>query len=212
MLKVVEKESTASLRERMDSAGCVFKFVVLSPESEIEADESMHRHALIELHELLMTEAMEWHENLIKDPKYGDYPKPLISWDLESAIATPLSLDEVRYLTSTDRTDIFERLALYACFVNPPYRAQFKNGETEAQSVFLKWCELLGLNEIDDVSVVSWVEGLNTGLHGYDDTISSVEPWSNYFDAGLEWWGVWCLTIWNPKRRTISALIASTTD
>lgn len=75
------------------------KFVVLSPESEIEADESMHRHALIALHELLMAEAMEWHENLIKDPKYEDYPEPLISWDLENAIATPLSRDEVRHLT-----------------------------------------------------------------------------------------------------------------
>lgn len=163
MLKVVEKENTASLRKQMDSAGCVFKFVVLSPESEIEADESMHRHALIALHELLMAEAMEWHENLTKDPKYEDYPEPLISWDLENAIATPLSRDEVRHLTSTDRADIFERLALYACFVNPPYRARFKNGKTEAQSVFLKWCELLGLNEVDDVSVVNWVEGLNTG-------------------------------------------------
>ena len=212
MLKVVEKESIASLRKRMDSAGCVFKFVVLSPESEIEAAESMHRHALIELHELLMIEAMEWHENLTKDPKYKDHPEPLISWDLDNAIATPLSRDEVRSLTSTDKTDIFERLALYACFVNPPYRAQFKKGKTEAQSVFLEWCELLGLNEIDDVSVVNWVEGLNTGLHGYDEKISSVESWSNYFDVGLEWWGVWCLTIWSPKRRTISALIASTTD
>jgi len=123
LLKVVEKESTASLRKRMDSAGCVFKFVVLSPESEIEAAESMHRHALIELHELLMIEAMEWHENLTKDPKYKDHPEPLISWDLDNAIATPLSRDEVRNLTSTDKTDIFERLALYACFVNPPYHS-----------------------------------------------------------------------------------------
>lgn len=144
MLKVVEKESTASLRERMDNAGCVFKFVVLSPESEIEAGESMHRQALIALHEMLMTEAMEWHENLIKDPKYEDYPEPLISWDLENAIATPLSRDEVRHLTSTDKDDIFERLALYACFVNPPYRARFKGGRQRRSRFFSNGANSLG--------------------------------------------------------------------
>ena len=36
--------------------------------------------------------------------------------------------------------------------------------------------------------------------------------WSNYFDDGLDWWGVWCLTIHNPQRQTLSALAASATD
>jgi len=212
MLKVVEEEKTASLYKRMNDAGCVFKFVVLAPEFSIEVDETTHRQALTALHDALMKEMRQWHENLTKNPEYEDFPEPLISWDLESAVATPLNRDEIRSLTLTERTDIFERFALYACFLNPPYRARFKKGKKEAQSVFNEWCELLGLNESDDVSVVNWVEEYSTGIHCNDDSASSVEPWSNYFNSGLEWWGVWCLTIWNPKRQTLSALIASTTD
>ncbi|WP_167659284.1 hypothetical protein [Pseudomonas fluorescens] len=34
----------------------------------------------------------------------------------------------------------------------------------------------------------------------------------DYFDDGPEWWGVWCLSIWNPKRGTLAVLAASTTD
>jgi hypothetical protein len=36
--------------------------------------------------------------------------------------------------------------------------------------------------------------------------------WSPYFDDGKEWWGIWCLTVWNPRRRTLSAMMASQTD
>jgi hypothetical protein len=211
-LRFVEEEKTASLRKRMNDAGCVFKFLVLAPESVVDVNESIHRQALNVLHEMLLSEMLEWHEHRIKDPAYQNTQKPLIGWDLESAVATPLSRDEVLSLTQIDRTDIFERLALYASFLYPPYRAQFRRGESEAQSVFYEWCELLGLNDPEDIVVVNWVDALNTDLHTCDDDIFGVTPWRDYFDAGLEWWGVWCLTIWNPKRRTISALIASTTD
>lgn len=40
----------------------------------------------------------------------------------------------------------------------------------------------------------------------------SRHPLSNYFDAGLEWWGIWCLTIHHPRRQTVAALAASATD
>ncbi|WP_457401400.1 hypothetical protein [Pseudomonas sp. SDO5532_S415] len=209
-MKVVEKERSAKLIEQMDEAGCVFKFVVLSPDPQDKVDESYHRQGLVVLHEELMNNARQWHESLMQDKKYEGYPEPFISWELENAISTPLNLDEIRSLTLTDSTDVFERLALYASFINPPYRARFKKG-VETKGVFNEWCDVLGLNELDDVSVLNWVEGFHTGLHEKNDT-SSVAPWSNYFYPGLEWWGVWCLTIWNPKRRTLSALIASTTD
>ena len=32
------------------------------------------------------------------------------------------------------------------------------------------------------------------------------------FNAGLEWWGIWCLTIHHPRRQTVAALAASATD
>src|SRR5689334_6271272 len=196
----------------MNRAGCVFKFLVLSPEVQDLVDTTTHRKVLIKLHEMLTRDALDWHGDLIKDKRYEDFPEPFITWELEDAVATPLSSDEVFKLTLTNDTSVFERLALYAAFIKPPYRARFKKGETEAKAVFHEWCDLLGLNTADDVTVLNWVDSFCTGLHENGDAASDVEPWSSYFYPGLEWWGVWCLTIWNPKRRTLAALIASTTD
>ena len=36
--------------------------------------------------------------------------------------------------------------------------------------------------------------------------------WSAYFEDGKEWWGIWCFTVWNPRRGTLAAVMASTTD
>lgn len=82
MLKVIKEEKAASLYKRMYDAGCVFQFVVLASESANEVNESTHRQALTALHDALMKESLQWHQNLTKDPKYEDFPEPLISWDL----------------------------------------------------------------------------------------------------------------------------------
>lgn len=36
--------------------------------------------------------------------------------------------------------------------------------------------------------------------------------WSNYFDAGKEWWGTFYWTVFNKKNNTIMVLGASETD
>ncbi|MOA62241.1 hypothetical protein D3C78_1875990 [compost metagenome] len=59
---------------------------------------------------------------------------------------------------------------------------------------------------------MSWVDNFNLNWTASDEYDPAREPWSDYFDDGLEWWGVWCLSIWNPKRRTLAVLAASTTD
>ena len=38
------------------------------------------------------------------------------------------------------------------------------------------------------------------------------DGWSNYFDAGKEWWGTFCWTIEIPRRNRIVFAAASTTD
>ncbi|NUU38812.1 hypothetical protein, partial [Pseudomonas sp. C2B4] len=136
---------------------------------------------------------------------------PEISWELEKAVASPLNQEEIHNLVLTEDY-IRGPLALYGHFREPPYGTEFKGGELEARSLFNEWCQVIGLEEQDDVVVINWVKGFKKEWVNNDDAILGRESWSDYFDAGLEWWGVWCLTIWNPKRRTLSALIASTTD
>lgn len=210
-LKIVDQERTESLRERMDAAGCVFEFVVVSPEENSLIDEAMHRLALNALYEQIMASQLDWHRKLIRRLPCGDYPEPSMTWALDRAIATPLRRAEVRNLTLTED---YQRgpLALYSYFREPPYLTQFEGGEVEAKALFREWLELLGLEDRDDVVALNWVRGLNSGLLDHNSIASRCEPWSDYFDSGLERWGIWCLTFWNPRRRTLGALAASATD
>ena len=38
------------------------------------------------------------------------------------------------------------------------------------------------------------------------------DDWSNYFDAGKEWWGTYCWTIYNPYNNIITVITGSSTD
>jgi hypothetical protein len=210
-LKVFEETKREQLIERMDDVGCVFNFIVFELESEVIVGESVHRRALVGLHEKLMREALGGHAQLIKNPEYAGNSAPEISWELEKAVATLLSDEELKNLMLTEDY-VRGPLALYGHFREPPYGTKFKGGEREAQELFHEWRIAIGLEENSGVMAINWVKGINTTWVNREDAIPGRESWSNYFDSGLEWWGIWCMTIWNPERRTISALIASTTD
>ncbi|WP_256580774.1 hypothetical protein [Pseudomonas sp. QTF5] len=212
-LKVIDQERTESLRQRMDDVGCVFEFVVVAPEEDSLIDEAMHRLALNALYEQIMASQLDWHRKLILKLPSANYPEPSMTWALDRAIATPLSRAEIRKLTSTE---VYQRgpLALYGHFREPLYLAQFEGGEAEAEALFREWLELLGLEDRDDVVALNWVKGVkgsSSGLFDNDNVASRRETWSDYFDARLECWDIWCLTFWNPRRRTLGALAASAT-
>jgi hypothetical protein len=67
-----------------------------------------------------------------------------------------------------------------------------------------EFCAAVGLLPNHDIEVLDWV----------GDPLMEPERsnWSKYFEDGKEWWGIWCLTVWNPRRQTLAALIASSTD
>ncbi|WP_256577144.1 hypothetical protein [Pseudomonas sp. C9] len=98
MLKVIDVEKSKSLLHRMDDAGCVFNFVVLRPEINVTVDESIHRQALTGLHEKLMKDSWDWHNDLIKNPEYINPGDPAISWELDKAVANVLSREEIHNL------------------------------------------------------------------------------------------------------------------
>lgn len=204
-LKVVDQEKIGSLRGRMDDAGCIFEFVIVAPDSDVVIDESVHRRVLSELYEQIMVGQLEWRCRLVKTLPDADYPEPTMTWNLEKATATLLTQTQVRNLTLTEGYSSGE-LALYAHFRESPNSAVDKQND-EAKELFRDWLEALGLEDRDDVVVFNWIRCLRAEGPQEDSTPVS-EPWSEYFNSGEERRSGWCLTIWNPRHRLLSAIAA----
>ncbi|NUT90108.1 hypothetical protein HNO91_27115 [Pseudomonas corrugata] len=211
MLKVIEQQASASLRQRMEEAGCAFEFIVLAPEVGEVITPVHHRQAVDQLFLAIRHLWLERHRQMILDPRYADTAPPDMSWDLDKARAKPLDRQEVAQLMRTDReAHNPPPFALYEAFCEPPYGTRF--GDGHLQALFREWLGLLGLEAGVEVEVLNWVDNFNLDWLASDEPDPARAPWSDYFDDGLEWWGVWCLSIWNPRRRTLSVLAASTTD
>jgi hypothetical protein len=78
-------------------------------------------------------------------------------------------------------------------FVDPPYGLLVT--PEEAQRIYDVLNEHLFGGFRDDLDVLSWSN-----------------DWSNWFDAGLEWWGAFWWTIHNRTRGLIAVVTASATD
>ncbi|SFP99589.1 hypothetical protein [Ralstonia sp. NFACC01] len=111
--------------------------------------------------------------------------------DLDRACPRSLGASEVRALM--EEGGVLER-----AFLDPPYGA--KLGAKDLRD----WLVMLCLLPDDELDVADWV--------GNPDEAPERSAWSDYFDAGKEWWGIWCLTAYNPRCRTLCVLAASTTD
>jgi len=211
MLKVIEQQSSASLRQRMEEAGCAFEFIVLAPEAGEVITPAHHRQAVDQLFLAIRHLWLERHRQMILDPCYADIAPPEMRWDLDKARAKSLNRQEIGQLMRTDReAHNPPSFALYEAFCEPPYGTRF--GDGHSQVLFREWLDLLGLEAGVEVEVLNWVDNFNLNWLASDEPDPARDPWSDYFDDGLEWWGVWCLSIWNPRRRTLSVLAASTTD
>ena len=98
---------------------------------------------------------------------------------------------------------------LYRAFNEPPYGLG-SLPEADRRALWADFCEQTGLLPEAGISVRDWVRHNSYNHNGRAQY--SRHPLSNYFDAGLEWWDIWCLTIHHPRRQTIAALAASATD
>ncbi|MCP2040452.1 hypothetical protein L1281_001035 [Neisseria sp. HSC-16F19] len=137
-----------------------------------------------------------------------------LSWD--TAYACGRLLDN-RYLYAPDTLKSYEQyqhmdeaewlLTLYHNFNDPPYGLQIT--AAERLPLWQRFCEITGLVAEEQPQVYDW---LRHQVYGDSGNAVMQHPLSNYFDAGLEWWGVWCLTVYNPRRRTLAAIAASATD
>ncbi|WP_260620613.1 hypothetical protein [Pseudomonas protegens] len=209
LLTRMEDEHCRALRQQLKQVYCVFDFVVLAVEAEAEVDQALHRQGLQHLYLQLMAERRERWEILRQDPRYADVGLTSMRWEQERAVPEALGQEQVRQLVCENLEP--QEWALFQAFYDPPYGTQFPGGIEQARQAFGHWLQVLGLDPAEGPHVINWVGNLELDFLA-PDMGPHLLPWSDYFDEGLEWWGVWCLTVWNPVRRTLSVLAASATD
>jgi hypothetical protein len=95
--------------------------------------------------------------------------------------------------------------------LNPPHGLHFTKDSNFASDSYKNIDTIFYTNIIQDylkiILNVSNVNNINNLR-----IISWSDNWSNYFDAGKEWWGTFCWTIYDNRNNTIKFLVASSTD
>jgi hypothetical protein len=192
MLQPVHNQRLDELRTRLEAAGCVFDFVVMTLDPTATPGEAEHRQALQLLFEGIEERARLGRLELIaQDSRFAKQRWPDLTPDFAQAHPTALNPIELHELASEDGL-------LCRNFRDPPYGTQLQVTD------FREWQKTLRLYPDEGLQVFDWVGNADTEPHR--------STWSSYFDEGKEWWGVWCLTLYNPRRNTLSALAASATD
>ncbi|WP_395317341.1 hypothetical protein [Variovorax sp. UC74_104] len=207
----LELESvTDSLRLRMKAAGCEFYFTVRQCLTAAGSVDEVHHRSLLEalFSELQAMADRGWQWQMAKHPHLKAGQRSMGPEDVFNASAMPwdtVSVVEVCVAEPVCRTSPlrkseppngFQRLS--QAFQNPPSSLRCP------PELFSEFCTVVGLLPDHDIEVLDWV----------GDPFMEPERsnWSKYFEDGKEWWGIWCLTVWNPRHQTLAALVASSTD
>ncbi|WP_447753275.1 hypothetical protein [Pseudomonas nicosulfuronedens] len=191
MLQPMENQRMQELRSRLEQERCVFDFRVLTLDPTATPGEAEHRRALQLLFESIQERTRKWQAEVItRHPQYANHKWADLTPDLAQARPQALSIEAVRELGRDDGP-------LCRAFRDPPYGTRLQVAD------FREWLQVLRLYPEENLQVLDWV---GTGDEPHRSN------WSLYFEDGKEWWGIWCLTLYNPRRRTLSALAASATD
>lgn len=200
-------DRTARLRNRLDEFGNVFEFVTSVLDQSISMDAPGHKRALLELYQQIMSSQREWHSKVVRELPAADYPEPSIYWNLGDAVGEVLNRQQITNLLRTSDDDTL-RPTLYGDFVRPLCLPMGANRAGQAQALFGEWIDAIGLADQDDIQVLNWVnQSLMKAQQGNAGTLL----WTDFFGPDPLFSHAWCLTVWNPLRRTISALAACST-
>lgn len=214
-LTASDESDTTNLQAVLREAGCVFHFSInLMADGSDEATEAQHRFALQGLFDALQAENLaHWQRLVAKDSAYRSQILTPLNHGVDKAACMPLDAHSVvpavqfppghrvAYGRDLKTVSWFEWLA--QSFDNPPYGMRTEDPEMH-RALFPSFCKATGLLPDNNITVLDWV-----GDCGREPERSE---WSPYFEEGKEWWGIWCLTVWNPKHRTLAAIAASATD
>lgn len=196
-----------ALRRRLSDAGVVFHFSVWHA-----ARGAAHRDAVQALFEQVIIP--DFHRHQAKVAEYfataianESSPKQRHRLIKEAAEAAqqPLWLDlDAAQPLPLNTGDWLAQLR--KSFLDPPYGLWI--AETERDRLWSEFCATTGVSA-PQAEVVDWIR------HTWRDRLGARAvdvPVSNWFIDGWDWWGVWCLTIFDPANQTMAALAASATD
>ncbi|WP_147407029.1 hypothetical protein [Pseudomonas sp. 91RF] len=201
---------TELLRKRLDDLGNVFEFVTIALDRDTSPDEGTHRCALAALYEQIMLSQREWHQKVIRGLPVANYPEPTMRWNLDEAVGVVLGRLQIINLLRTDTDDIqfptlYDDFIRSLCFPNFADRAQL------GRALFAEWIDTMGLVDQSNIVVLSWVDKPTQPLMERCGESAGASAWTDFFCADHRPQRAWCLTVWNPSRRTISALAACST-
>lgn len=210
-----EEAETAALRDTLRRVGSAFEFAVCRVADDVEVvGEAHHRAVLRLLCDGIAAEFERYRQEAVaRDPSLAAAFGAGLAFDVDAAHAAPLDasavvaagrfapLHRVPYTRDPAQVPWFEWFC--NAFGDPPYTLAVAD-EAERAQLFPRFCACTGLLPGEDIAVLDWV--------GDPEREPGRSTWSGYFDDGKEWWGIWCLTVWNPRRRTLAAMVASQTD
>jgi len=139
---------------------------------------------------------------------------PWISIDPDKASAVKISQEKMLFFPAKPRKETSSgtiryqidfrpdgRIPYWYAFVRPPHGTGpvVRNGKTVRQEY--------GREDFEAVNRALFPQGTDE-LEVYEWSTD----WSNYFNAGKEWWGTICCSIYDKKMKRYAVLMASSTD
>lgn len=147
---------------------------------------------------------------LIKHPKF-DFEKRFKIKILDQPVGQLISFDEFvgfDYKTEDINIHDYTGCELAQALLSPPYSIGLKI-EADAETHFAvrtrEYTKLYRTFLNDFILLSEYGRDVFEIFRWSDD-------WSNYFDAGKEWWGTYFWTVYNKQNNTIIVLGASATD
>lgn len=110
-------------------------------------------------------------------------------WRMDIGKAKAEHISSVSFLHTTDNVEKDERISYWHAFLNPPHKTEYVTDD------FVKINNILFPNGAEVLEVYEWTT-----------------DWSNYFDAGHEWWGAACWSVFDRSLSRYVVIMASTTD
>lgn len=207
------------LYKKLKTAGNVFLYHCWKVPDGHNIDSSHHREIIVytleqfRQKEITRTQSyLQEYDAIISNPKNQKQKRQahLNKKHLESYLNFSINIHDARCVTlnntyvehSVNQQPISNNWfhELHQAFKYPPY--SLRGTEQEIEVLWQQLCEFVGLSvqRKKDLIILDWV-------HNKHNT-----SWSEFFNDGLEWWGVWCITIYNPRQQSLGCLIASATD
>jgi hypothetical protein len=190
---------------RLDDLGSSIEFLIMDVATHVPVDETLHRRVLSELYDRIMADQRKWHEKVVEALPPAAYPEFIVLWDVGSASGHALSPNVVYGVFQT-HSGPNTTPSLYEEFCHSLYLGEQKTEDAEIQSLFSDWVTGLGARDQSSIVVYNWICPFEH-LVPKDKILGETSTRTGLSRRGSPLLGRRCLTIWNPVRRTLAALL-----